>query len=658
MGSRIISSTISKNSIGFQVQLLTVPQKPDSHVVKELSIVTLTKIFCMTHQYQTLVREITTPTLPAFIQACINVVSPKSSSNAKECSQSLIETVFRSFSALLPRHFSTFRPFASQTRLLARPYVAPTISDVLFVPSSLQESARRLIVDLHRTVAKNGGSEEWERAVRELINNIHVTADQVFRAVVEDWESTSGYIGRPVDVNQELAGGGRDADDLPQWAGIAAGMKRLVGLIESLEEYFKGETETAVAIPVSSILDLLTRLLTIPLPSQDGSPEHDSVRLHPAIDRDERDCLCSGLPQIYVAALQLVGTIADRLEGGFVSLTQGSIDLLLWAFKSGRHVAEFRLVAYKITMKILSHMSGQSLDKSRIMKLVPIVRCCCEDVSTVGPSFTGPQGDPNTSKAGHTNADAFLPGLMNISIGPEAAKTDLYIAASQLLPMLLSHIPQGHLDISMRSLLERTAILTHNKDAMLASILNPFVGKNGKAIASILPHLTRAYPHDDIVEILLRPRLPLVPAKGTFGSSQDIPVTEAYEYDDATMIDYAAKEEGLTLPPPTGRADLNPVQPIIESESISAHHGFGIPVTENEGIHSQGLGISETVGRVVIPLSTENFTSTTFTTALVAAPPVPSTTGAQDAVMGEEDDSSSDESVHLTMELDDFSDSE
>lgn len=333
-----------------------------------------------------------------------------------------------------------------------------------------------------------------------------------------------------------------------------------------------------------------------------------------------------------------------------MSLAQGSIDLLLWAFKSGRHVAEFRLTAYKITMTILSHMSGQSLDKSRIIKFVPVIRRCCEDVSTVGPSFTELQGDPNTSNAGHTNADAFLPGLMNVSIDPDAAKTDLYAAASQLLPVLLSHIPQGHLDISIRSLLERTAILTHNKDAMLASILNPFVGNNGKAIASILPHLTRAYPHDDIVEILLRPRLPLVPAKGTFGSSQDIPVIEAYEHDDATMVDYAAKEEGSTLYPPTGRADLNPAQTITESESISTHHGFGISLAETESIRRQGLESSETVERVIMPLSTVNFTSSSFTAAHVAAPSVPSTAGAQDAIMGEEDDSSSDESAHLTME--------
>ena len=59
--------------------------------------------------------------------------------------------------------------------------------------------------------------------------------------------------------------------------------------------------------------------------------------------------------------------------------------------------------------------------------------------------------------------------------------TDLIVSASELLPLFMSHIPQRHLDISLRSLVERTAILSHNKNGMLASILNPFVGKNGKA---------------------------------------------------------------------------------------------------------------------------------------------------------------------------------
>src|SRR6266487_1997570 len=183
----------------------------------------------MTHQYQTLIREITTPTLPTFVTACLNLISTKLSTRPSGIPSSLVETMFQSFAMLVPRHTTIYRPFVTQIRSAARFYLAPTLSDGLLVSSSLRESARRLVVVLHQTVPKNAGGEEWGKAVRELVKDVHLTADHVFRAVVEDWESTAGYAGQGIDVNQELSGGGRTNEDLPRWTGLHAGVERLTG---------------------------------------------------------------------------------------------------------------------------------------------------------------------------------------------------------------------------------------------------------------------------------------------------------------------------------------------------------------------------------------------------------------------------------------------
>jgi pre-rRNA-processing protein RIX1 len=90
----------------------------------------------------------------------------------------------------------------------------------------------------------------------------------------------------------------------------------------------------------------------------------------------------------------------------------------------------------------------------------------------------------------------------------------MHCNAKVLLPLFISHIPQQYLSISLRSLIDRTAVLSHNRDAMLASILHPFAGKNGSSIASVTPYLIREFGHDAIVELLLRPRMPLVLAAG------------------------------------------------------------------------------------------------------------------------------------------------
>jgi pre-rRNA-processing protein RIX1 len=167
---------------------------------------------------------------------------------------------------MLPRHTTIYRPFTSQIRLAIRPFLAPTSSDDLFVSRSLNESSQRLAVLLHQTAPKNAGGEEWGKAVRDLVHSVHRTADHVFRAVVEDWESAAGYSAKAVDVNQLLSGGGKAAEDLPQWTGIHAGVERLTGMLEFLAEYFRSETSTPVAIPLASILDVVTRMLSIAVP--------------------------------------------------------------------------------------------------------------------------------------------------------------------------------------------------------------------------------------------------------------------------------------------------------------------------------------------------------------------------------------------------------
>ncbi|TVY43374.1 Pre-rRNA-processing protein [Lachnellula occidentalis] len=618
--------------------LLALLGKPDSAASKELCIIALTKIYCVTHQYPTLIREITTPTLPTFVTSCLNVIS-KPSSKVVDIPSSLAETVFRSFTMLLPRHTTIYRPFTSQIRLATKPFVAPTLTDGLVVTSSLKESARHLVVVLHQTVAKNAGGEEWSKAVRGLVKDIHVTADNVFRAVIEDWESTAGYIGEPVNVNQELAGGGANADDLPPWTGIAAGVERLTGLLEMLAEYFRSETSTPVSIPIGAIIDVVTRMLSIAMSSSDSSSRQGSARLHPAIDRDERDGLWCGMPQIYVAALELVNAVAERLQEGFMPVAQGIFDQLVWVYPFGRSAPEFRLVTYVIVAKVLLHV-GQSFDRAQAGKLGLIIRSCCNDLQPVDPSFhregleedTGKQSRHNANQ----NADTFLQNKQS-AVELRLDETYLVVAARELLSLLLSHIPQQFLDISLRSSVERTAILSHDKDAMLSSILNPFVGKNGKALASVLPHLTRAFGDDGVVEILLRPRMPLLPSVGA-----RLPINDAIheESEDEDM--------GLHTKLSSIQEDLTQHGTPVNEHTVSEHPGLN--PTVHTSTHEAALAQTNFDHPSLHPIAAHKSSIMDDTMLERNADHPPQPIGMEDTQM--EDESSDEESVHLNMSLD------
>src|SRR5262249_22923891 len=100
----------------------------------------------LVHPYQTLVREIATPNIPAFVTSCLALVKKSSSGDSLSAPFSVVETIFDAFSTLIPLYPTTFRPSSSQIKSAARPYLAPTQSDDRVVPGSLTRAARRLVI--------------------------------------------------------------------------------------------------------------------------------------------------------------------------------------------------------------------------------------------------------------------------------------------------------------------------------------------------------------------------------------------------------------------------------------------------------------------------------------------------------------------------------
>ncbi|KAK3692927.1 rRNA processing/ribosome biogenesis-domain-containing protein [Podospora appendiculata] len=486
--------------------LISVLQKPDPFASKELAIVTLTRIYSLLQGYQTLIREMATPTLPDYVKACLQLIKAPASGKPLKTPVSLIDTVICSLAKIVSLYPTTMRPFAAEIRSVLKAYVAPTSADSAIVPQSLRECSRRLHILLHYTAPKNGSGTDWARSVGGSITHCHATADQVFRAVVESWQSTTGHRAQTVRLEADPAGGGDAADEFPPWTGLEAGADRLVGLLELLSEYLKAPTKTAVAIPVGELLDLTSRITLVTLPTS-GS---DSVELNAAIGRDEKAELWSVLPEIHTAALRLHTSIIRRLQNNALPLSTDLLDQMVRVFNSSRHIPSVRETTYILANEILL-LSGPTLLKLTVNSLASVIQSCCQDILRAA----GHADDNNPSAAAaangtsikqkttpvNGNADAFLtaPGASAASTSVRASHK---AAADALLPLFLSHLPQRHLSPDARGLVDRTAILSNNKTAMLASCLYPYRDSRGRFYPSILPFLVRQFPHDQGVEVL------------------------------------------------------------------------------------------------------------------------------------------------------------
>ncbi|KAL2350580.1 rRNA processing/ribosome biogenesis-domain-containing protein [Cryomyces antarcticus] len=539
-------------SDGWVRGLLGVLGKPDPPTTKKLCIIALTRIFILTRDYPTLVREITTPSLPTFVSSCLSNVAPRSATPGKQQSvvqTALLQTVLEAFCALLPRHPNVFRTYQSQIHSLLLYVIAPSTTGARApVPLETSGIAQRLFVLLHYCAPKTASSEEWDKSLKNTMANVHDTADKIFRAVVEDWEPTTARTASKTGdqaIEHELQQPTPDSMGLPGWTGIFAGSERMIGLLALLNQHIATSTSSAVILPIGSIADLLSRVFSLAVPSARDTKEwQSSVTLNKQVGKEERERLWTVLPDIHVAAIEFLTVLVERLGSAAVAIVHEALDQLAWIFAAERWSIALRTATYTSLIRLLK-MVGPTLTKPSVDSLGKIMQSCCDDLLPADPSTalkdkasgSHANGNKNSQASSSSNADAFL----NSAAAPKQARTSfdgLQTAASALLVALFTTLPAQSISASVRNRMDRTVILIQHKDAMLASVLNPSPTRAGaKAASSILPLLVRSFPDCAEVEGILRPRMPVL----LTGSREDVDGADGEEVEEEEV---EREEEG------------------------------------------------------------------------------------------------------------------
>ncbi|PYH99479.1 hypothetical protein BO71DRAFT_479542 [Aspergillus ellipticus CBS 707.79] len=535
--------------------LISILAKSDPVTTKKMCIITLTRIFHLTYQYPTLVREITTPSLPGFITSALNLISVKPSSEPVrrlKPNTPFVEVVLQSFSELIARHPTIFRPFTAQIHSVLQNIIGSTAPTF---PEPILEIAQQLFISLHNCAPKNSGSDEWKNACRMTITSIHTTSSYVFRAVSEQWESSDPslrQISHPQDYGQEV-GNGPDALGLGSWQGLDAGVTRLVVLLRMLSGFLGNPTSSTVNMPVGAVLDLTARLNMLTVPSS-GS----DIQANPQIGRAERENLLTELPRIHVASLKLLLDLVNTLETGVLSVAQTILEQALWVFRAEKFSREVRTGVYDLLSALLARV-GPSMTKQSVSSLAVLLRTCCHDLlPPVGnqnaPERSDPKSKSKTSNQAAVNADAFLnPGLKQVrQTSSSSSFPHLNRAASELLVATLTHAPTEFVSPALRAEIDRTIIMTSDKNAMLASVLNPFPAMQGRGVGtSIMPFLARSYPAETEVESLIRPRMPVLMNGSAINGYAAMDEDEDEEEEPALAPPTASEASGFLKPVPT-----------------------------------------------------------------------------------------------------------
>lgn len=544
--------------------LLGILGRPDQDATKELCIITLTRIFLLTQDHQSIIREITTPSLPGFFTSCLKMLKTGFSSKEKANANgfhSLSIIILKALCELVPHHPTVFRPFFSQTNALVLQLIAPTPSNLEVrsdgklsaITTSVAESSRRLFVLMNACAPKNTSGEEWTKSLRAITNFMHRTADLVFRAVAEDWEPSTRL--RPdtshaKDFSKIVGDTEQNPLGLPSWKGIYAGMERLDGILQTLQVFLSNPTSSTVNIPIGTIVDAVTRVLSIFPPSSEGRVRSNSgIQINAEIGRDEREGLWTTLPKVHNSALELLLVLISRLSYGSAPLCHSVLEQALWVFEREHSDSNIRRTIYDLVSEILS-LVGYSLPKSVAPLLSNCMRTCCEDTLPQTITPVSRVSNPTESKKRTNNrpsisADSYLkaPGTQTKTSGTPTA---VQISAAKLLPLAAIYASRRLFHFPLQAQIDRTAILTNNKQAMLASVLNPPLKRPGaRTMNSIMPFLARQFPELLEVEALLRPRMPVLQARKEDGSVISDEDEEARREVDAVL--YENQGENVTV---------------------------------------------------------------------------------------------------------------
>ena len=475
---------ILSRSNGWVKSLIAILKRhPDPDTTRVLATSLLTRIFQLTWPHQELVREITTPALPAFIATCL--------ANAQRdgCASAELDAVLEAFCVLVPRHPTVFRMHEAQIRGLVVKILSST-SDYATELKSHQQSAARLLVLLHHCAPKQGGTEAWTTSWTSIIETANQTCDMLFRSIVEEPQS---------DVHQrqpnmslgEVGSNGQDTWFKP-WTGIYAGSERLITLLNILKTQLDTAFSGSVTMGIGLLVQLLARILTLTLEA-----EADASRFNHQITKDEREALFHVLPDVHAATLELVASLLRRFGKASMPFAQVLLELTLMVFRAERSINSVRTVAYA-AIDLMLDIIGPSLTRPEVAELDPVIEACCTDLSAIATNNTqNPNSTSNTTK---NSSPAVLPSLQQ--------------ASSTLLPAFMTKINPTVMPNKSRILIERTAIATRHKEALVACVLNPMTKATGKMGSSLLPILAKMFPGKPEVEALLRPRMPVIVSQG------------------------------------------------------------------------------------------------------------------------------------------------
>ncbi|KAK9355068.1 rRNA processing/ribosome biogenesis-domain-containing protein [Lipomyces doorenjongii] len=506
-------SLASHGATWIKLLLIILEKRNDNFATLRAVIRALCKLFALTRGKPTLTRELTTPNIPSFATFLLTL-----SSSAGQPDLRALPMTLPALLAILRDHPTTFRPFASKLlNNILYPILNSSSHTGKAIACDIELLARKLYVSMYLAVPKDQ-LLEWRILILKLVGETHKAISQTFDIIDEDaaYENVPSGWDATVDIQDSFVG-----------------ILRIEMLLRTLETFLNTATQSEVQLPISSIVRLIDRLLSL---------DPENLQFKDTSDRIKQDFILSVLP-----------TVHANVYGFLTTLVKTAAQSLL------PHAST-----------ILSHVATIPASRNSLYN-IPVYTFLAEFLSVIAFVPTSLNSEVNHA------VELALSNLSSIQHAPSSfpdfashpqsfiskPPSQITIPAIKFLTAVVGTAPD--LPATTRSLIDRFSIIRSHvgwaeERLLLEGVLQP--GRNIRW--SILPMATRKLPNSRNMGGILHPRFPPVPMRSedTMGSLS------------ATDLEYLAnkhkKEVGEDEPSEAALDQLAVTAARMTSDSVGA----------------------------------------------------------------------------------------
>lgn len=483
--------------------------KPEPAAILSTTIAAVTRALCDTHQLPDLRRELTASVLTTFITTTMSLLITIRTEDGTEklSSSGVAQTILHCYNLLLPRFSSAFKPHVVRlTKLLSDP-----------LPASCDHLGKCLQIRLRFSRVRGGDQESWRTGLESAMEQLHALLSDLLSPLIE-----TPFYGR--EGYWKASSESRGTDDQSTQSSL---VRLICDRLSRLEAYFSVPTSESIPVDIGLLTSLIRRCFAAVLDQDTRKSQNHPIvaaRVRPGADRGLIDGLRSHLPRLHIATIRLLRIILIRC-GRHVSCTAPIMlrDVCNVLLAESWHI-NLRVTIYHLIPQLL-RLQGVSRSRAESHALMHVLRIACDDCLAAGWSERRvQQGLLNGNSKESENP---------ISVGRNQRvdkdsqnllvhhQTPIQKAASQILAPAIEFIPNTVLAQALRTTIEKTAILTRNRDAMIAAALNPPRTNGAHQRATLIPHLAREYTNDVVIQSLLKPRMPCMNASQVNATSDE-----------------------------------------------------------------------------------------------------------------------------------------